>query len=104
MKQKESDRKRQLRQNMQMRLLTLEALIASQLPDLQCPEVTPNRCSDDRIVRCGEPVTSITELADQSLVYTCRKCAQFYVGNRRQINDTDRLRIELELAWEAKGE
>jgi hypothetical protein len=104
MQQKRSDRKRQLRESMQMRVLTLEALLASQLPALKCPEIAPNSCADGHVVRCGQPVTRITEQPDESLVYTCGKCAQFYVGHRREINATDRVRIELELAWEAKGE
>ena len=104
MKQKASDRDRQVRKSMQFRLLTLEALIASQLPPLTCPERMPSRCDDGRTVECGKPASIVVEIEDLGIWYGCRKCSQFYVGTRREIDATDLIRIATERMWSDRGD
>ena len=99
---KQSVRDKSLKANMATRIANIEALLALQIDAIECPERTVRTLSDGSFTHCARPVTTITEQGDE-MVYTCGRCARFYPGDTRPIDDADRIRIALEIRWNEMG-
>ena len=102
MRQKRSDRDRELNASFARRLANIEDLIAERMGYLDCPEGTVRRLSDGTSTTCGRRSSVIT-IQDDGIVWHCSRCAQFYVGDTRDIDSADRVEIELYRLRSEKG-
>lgn len=71
------------------RLDAIEAFLLKDVPPLLCPEYFGDRT-------CNRTVTTIVNLGDAGVAWTCTRCATAYLGKRRPITDTDRMWIHLQ--------
>ena len=99
---KQSVRDKYLKANMAKRIANIEALLALGIDALECPERTVRTLSDGSYTNCARPVTTIIH-QDDEMVYTCGRCARFYPGDTRPIDDADRILIWLEVRWNEVG-